>query len=50
MPPRRGDRRAVHRDAAHHLVLDLHRVAGVEEFLGKERLVGDLPWVRVQAP
>ena len=46
----RGDRRAVHRDAAHHLVLDLHRVAGVEELLGQERLVGDLLGMRVQAP
>jgi hypothetical protein len=37
-----GDRCAVHADAAHHLVLDLHRVAGVEEPLGQEGLVGDL--------
>ena len=47
----RGDWRAVHPDAAHHLVLDLHRrIAGVEEVRGKERLVGDLPGMRVQAP
>jgi hypothetical protein len=53
VPERRGglgDRGAAGPDLAHHLVLDLHRVAGVEELAGQELRVGHLLRVRVQAP
>ena len=45
----RGDRVAVHPHPPHHLVLDLHRVAGVEELLRTERLVGHVLGMRVEA-
>ena len=44
-----GDRGAAGPDLAHHLVLDLHRVPGVEEVAGQELRVGHLLRVRVQA-
>ena len=37
-------------DLAHHLVLDLHRVPGVEEVAAQELRVGHLLRMRVQAP
>ena len=46
----RGDRGAAGLDLAHHLVLDLHRVPGVEEVAGQELRVGHLLGVRVRAP
>ena len=52
VPERRrglGDRGAVRPDLPHHLVFDLHRVAGVEELAGQELRVGHLLGVRVQA-
>jgi len=53
VPERRrggGDRHLVHGDGAHHLVLDLDRVAGVEELPGQERRIGHPLGMRVQAP
>ena len=45
-----GDRGSARLDLAHHLVLDLHRVPGVEEVAAQELRVGHLLRVRVQAP
>ena len=53
VPERRGglgDRGAARPHLAHHLVLDLHRVPGVEEVAGQELRIGHLLRVRVEAP
>ena len=52
VPERRGglgDRGTVGLDPPHHLVFDLHQVAGVEELAGQECLVADLLGMRVEA-